>query len=208
MPHRPDPTRRRLIAAGAAAAALLAAGTLRAQGVREVVEMSLGDPDAPVTLIEYASFTCPHCANFHATVMPQLKSTYIDPGQVRLIYREVYFDRPSLWAAMIARCAGADRYFGVVELLFRDQARWSGAADAQGVVEGLYAIGRQAGLTDAAMEACLGDGAFAQALVTEFQANATEHEIDATPSFVLNGEKLANMPWPEMQARIEEQLGS
>ena len=82
-----------------------------AQETRELVEMSLGADDAPVTLIEYASLTCPHCANFHKTVLPQLKSDYIDTGKVRLIYREVYFDRPSLWAAMIARCAGRGPVF-------------------------------------------------------------------------------------------------
>ncbi len=91
---------------------------------------------------------------------------------------------------MIARCAGEDRYFGVVDLLFRDQANWAHAADAQGVVGGLYAIGRQAGLTDAEMDACLKDGDFAEALVAEFQKNAAADGVEATPSFVLNGEKV------------------
>jgi protein-disulfide isomerase len=202
--------RRGLLVAGLAAASLaaLGAGTLRAQEAREVLEMAMGAPDAPVTVIEYASLTCPHCASFHATVLPELKAGYIDSGQVRLIYREVYFDRPSLWAAMIARCAGQDRYFGVIDLLFRDQANWSQAADAQGVVEGLYAIGRQAGLTDAAMADCLQDGEFAQRLVEEFQKNATADGVDATPTFILNGEKLSNMPWPDFEARIREALGS
>jgi protein-disulfide isomerase len=204
------PTRRRLLAAASAAAALalVRGGPAVAQGTREVVEMTLGDPGAPVTLIEYASLTCPHCAAFHAEVLPELKAGYIDTGKVRLIYREVYFDRPSLWAAMIARCAGADRYFGVIELMFRDQAAWSRAADAQGVVEGLYAIGRQAGMTDADMGACLQDADFAQALVAQFQKHATEHDIDATPSFVLEGDRLTNMPWPEFRAKIEEKLAS
>ena len=126
------------------------AGPLVAQeATREVVEMSLGAVDAPVTLVEYASLTCPHCANFSNDVLPQLKANYIDTGKVRLIYREVYFDRPGLWAAMVARCAGEDRYFGVLDLFFRDQAAWSQAPDAAGVVDGLKAIGRQAGMTDA-----------------------------------------------------------
>ncbi len=204
--------RRSLLAAGAAALALGAAAPAFAEdaptAAPEILEMTLGAEDAPVTLIEYASFTCPHCANFNATVMPELKAAYIDTGKVRLIYREVYFDRPSLWAAMIARCAGADRYFGVVDLLFRDQQHWSRAADAQGVVDGLQAIGRQAGLTDEAMQACLQDGAMAEALVAKFQKDATADAIDATPSFVLDGEKLSNMPWPEFRERIEAALAA
>lgn len=198
-------TRRSLIAAGLAVAI---AAPLAAQEARAVVENSIGAADAPVTVIEYASLTCPHCANFHMNVLPQLKSEYIDTGKVRLVYREVYFDRPSLWAAMIARCAGEDRYFGVVDLLFRDQASWSRAADAQGVVSGLYAIGRQAGMTDAAMDACLKDGAFAEAMVAEFQKNATADGVESTPSFVINGEKVTNQPWPEFKAKIEEKLAS
>lgn len=211
MPHPADPIRRRLIAAGAAAALLAFAGPLAAQeapATPEIVELVVGDPDAPVTMIEYASFTCPHCANFHLGVLPQLREEFVETGQVRLIYREVFFDRPSLWAAMIARCAGEDRYFGVAELLFRDQANWSRATDAEGLVRALYAIGRQAGMTDAAMEACLQDGALAQALVETFQANAAEHGIDATPTFVINGETVANMPWPDLRARIEAALAA
>lgn len=99
-------TRRDLMVGAAALAALSLAGPLAAQGVRPVVEMSLGSPDAPVTLIEYASFTCPHCAAFNKDVMPRIKAEYIDTGKVRLVYREVYFDGPSLWASVVARCAG------------------------------------------------------------------------------------------------------
>ncbi|MBP7240497.1 DsbA family protein [Amaricoccus sp.] len=207
MSDSPSLTRRALIAAAGLAAAL-AAAPLHAQGAREVVEMALGDPEAPVTMVEYASFTCPHCADFALNVMPELKAQYIDTGKVRLIYREVYFDRPSLWASMIARCAGEDRYFGVAELLFRDQQTWTQAADAQGLVNALFSIGRQAGMIDGEMQACMQDGDFAQALVTWFQGNAQTDSIDATPTFVLNGEKLANMPWPELKAKIEEKLGS
>jgi protein-disulfide isomerase len=160
-----------------------------------------------VTVVEYASFTCPHCANFHANVLPQLKAEYIDTGKVRLVYREVYFDRPGLWAAMVARCAGADRYFGVADLLFDNQAAWSQATDAKEIVGALYAIGRQAGLTDADMQACLEDGEFAQALVEDYQKNATADGVEATPSFIVNGEKVSNQSWPEFKAMLDEKLG-
>jgi protein-disulfide isomerase len=214
MHHRLN---RRLALRGAAAATALAALSLSAAAQeadapdaagteREVVEMTLGDPDAPVTFIEYASLTCPHCAAFHEEVFPRLKADYIDQGLVRFVAREVYFDRPGLWGAMIARCAGEDRYFGVVDLLFENQESWSRVANMQEVVEGLYVIGRQAGMTRETMDACLSDAAFAEALVAEYQANATADGIESTPSFVINGEKTNNRPWPELEAMIQEAL--
>lgn len=201
---------RRSFLAGAAALGALALlpRMLRAQAAREIVEMSMGSPEAPATMVEYSSFTCPHCAAFHADVLPQIKANYIDTGQVRLILREVYFDRPGLWASMVARCAGADRFFGVANLLFRDQAEWSRAADAAGIVAGIQAIGRQAGLTDAAMDACLQDNDFAQALVADYQRNANADGIDATPTFVINGEKVSNMPYAGFEAKLNEVLGA
>ncbi|MDH3263488.1 MAG: DsbA family protein, partial [Paracoccaceae bacterium] len=81
-----------------------------------VMEMTLGSPDAKVEVVEYASFTCPHCRNFHQNVFGQIKANYIDIGKIRFVYREVYFDRFGLWAGMVARCGGGQRYFGIAEL--------------------------------------------------------------------------------------------
>ena len=139
---------------------------------------------------------------------PKLKADYIDTGKVRLVFREVYFNRPSLWAAMIARCAPADRYFGVVGLLFEKPVRVAGAEDPQALVQKLYGIGRQAGLTDAEMDACMQDRALAEALVAEFQKHAEADAIEATPTFVIDGEKVENLPWPELEARLNEALGT
>lgn len=201
-------TRRDLISGAAAMAALALAGPLAAQGVRPVVEMSMGSPDAPVTLIEYASFTCPHCAAFNREVMPQIKANYIDTGKVRLIYREVYFDGPSLWASAVARCAGEDRFFGVVDVLFEKQTGWAHADSGEQVVAGLVSIGKEAGLTEGQVMSCLNDEAFRKALVEEFQKNAAADDVRATPSFVMNGRKLSNMSWPEFKAEIDKALGS
>jgi protein-disulfide isomerase len=109
---------------------------------------------------------------------------------------------------MLARCAGVDRYFGMLDLLYAQQATWSRAEDAPTIVEHLYAIGRQAGMTREAMDACLQDAEFAQALVAWYQENATEHGIQSTPSFVINGERTGNLPWADFRALIEAELAS
>src|SRR5690606_29582376 len=90
----------------------------------EIPELVLGNKDATVTLTEYASYTCPHCANFHSSVFKELKRDYIDTGKIKFVYREVFFDRPGLWAAMVARCGGDMRYFGIQEMLYAQQKDW------------------------------------------------------------------------------------
>jgi protein-disulfide isomerase len=199
----PTPTRRQTLALALAAAVLPWA--VLAQGTREIVEMSRGDAAAPVTLVEYASFTCPHCANFHLETLPDIKKNFIDSGKVRLVYREVYFDKAGLWASMIARCAGEDRYFGVVDLLYQKQKEWSGN-DSDTLIENLYSIGRQAGLSDGDMDACMTDQKFAQALVTEYQKNAKADGIDSTPTFMIDGKKVSNMSYDKFEAALNEAL--
>ncbi|HEY5830322.1 MAG TPA: DsbA family protein [Hyphomicrobiaceae bacterium] len=205
----PTLTRRQAITAALASAA--AAGLPRfalAQSTPVVAEMSIGDPNAPVTLVEYAMFTCPHCATFAKEVMPRIKENYIDTGKVRLVFREVYFNKPALWAAMIARCAPEDRYFGMVDALFATQASWTGESDEQAMLGKLYGIGRQAGLTDVQMNACMQDRAMAEALVAEYQKNAAADGVDSTPTFLINGKKVDNMPYEEFEAELNAALGA
>jgi len=196
-----------------AASSLLPVGAANAQAVAtdgtlpQVVEMVLGADDAPVTVIEYASFTCPHCRTFHDNVMPQIKANYIDTGQVRFIYREVYFDRPSLWAAMVARCAGPLRYFGIVDLIYDGQAEWTQGSPTE-IAANLRRIGRTAGLDDATLDQCLTDAEMAQALVAQYEANREEHEISGTPSFVIDGEMHSNMSYAEFAALIDARLAA
>lgn len=161
----------------------------------EITDMSVGSEDAPITMIEYASFTCPHCANFHSDVYPSIKENYIDTGKVRMIYRGIYFDRLGLWADMMARCGGPDRYFGVTALIYDKQQEWTSADSAVGIVDNLYAIGRLAGMSDAEMQACMQDNENAQAMVTFSSEHAENDGINATPSFVINGEPVANMAY-------------
>ena len=179
-----------------------------AQGDARVGERTMGAPDAPVTLVEYAMFTCPHCANFHETVFPRIKENYIDTGKVRLVYREVYYNRPSLWAAMIARCAPQERYFGIVEVLFDRQSDWAAAENEQEMLGKLFSIGRQAGLTDDQMNACLQDRALAEGLVAEYQAKSTADKIDSTPTFIINGEMQPNASYEEFSAKLDAALGA
>jgi protein-disulfide isomerase len=171
-----------------------------------ITEMVLGDADAPVEIIEYASFTCPHCASFHTGDYKQLKADFIDTGKVRFVYREVYFDRYGLWASMLARCGGAERFFGITDLLYENQSTWSRASDPAAVADELRRIGRLAGLPEEDMEACLQDGEMAQTLVAWYQDNAQEHGIDATPSFVVNGRKVSNRSYADFKALIESEL--
>ena len=173
-----------------------------------IIEMTQGSHDAPVTIIEYASYTCPFCARFHEGPYKQLKQDYIDTGKVRLIYREVYFDRYGLWASMIARCDGPDKFFGITDLLYEEQSNWSRAGDAASIVDELRKIGRLAGIESDRLEACLQDGTKAQTLVTWYQEHAEADGITSTPSFVINGKNVANQAYSTFAAIIEKELGN
>jgi protein-disulfide isomerase len=173
-----------------------------------VLEMSMGNPDAPVTVIEYASFTCPHCRAFHQGPFKELKANYIDTGKINFIYREVYFDRFGLWAGMLARCAGPDRYFGMAEMLYETQQEWIGNGDPATIAENLRRMGRTAGMTDDEVNACLQDGDMARALVAVYQQNAEADAVDSTPTFLINGEKYSNMSYEDFSAILDEKLGS
>jgi len=170
--------------------------------------MSLGAEDAPVTLIEYASYTCPHCASFHTGAFQEIKKNYVDTGKVRLVFREVYFDRFGLWASMIARCGGEERFFGISDLMFKNQATWSRAGGVPEIIGELRKIGRLAGLEAEEIEACLQDADKAQSLVAWYQKNAEADDVRATPSFVMNGRKLSNMSYSEFASEIDSELGN
>jgi len=171
-----------------------------------VADIAIGNMDSKVVLTEYASYTCPHCANFHTEVFKDLKRDYIDTGKIKFVYREVYFDRYGLWAGMIARCGGDMRYFGIQDILYLTQKEWAGSDDPAVVVENLRRIGRTAGLEDAALDACLNDGAMAQAMVNKYQADSEADGINSTPSFVLNGEKHSNMNYADLKALLDAEL--
>lgn len=170
-----------------------------------VVEMVMGQPDAPVTVIEYASFTCPHCATFHLGPSQRLKAEYVETGKVQLIYRDVYFDRPGLWAALVARCEPT-RFFGMTEMLYRQQRDWIGSGDPAEIAANLRRLGIAAGLEPEQVDACLSDADSAQMHYAWFQANAAADEINSTPSLVINGQKYSNMSWADLSSLIDGKL--
>lgn len=172
----------------------------------EVQEMALGNPDASVEVIEYASYTCPHCATFHANQYQDIKANYIDTGAIRFVYREVYFDRPGLWASMVARCGGEMRFFGISNLIYERQQDWARAADGEAVISQLRDIGKVAGLSDDELDVCLSDADKAQALVGWYRANAEADNIEGTPSFIINGEKYSNMSYADFAVLLDEKL--
>lgn len=149
-------------------------------------DVFLGSETAKVTIYEYASMTCPHCAHFHETTFPVLKEKYIDTGKVRFTLREFPFDPLSTAAFMLARCNGNDKYFPMVDLLFANQKTWvvsEGAADA------LLGVVKQAGFTQESFEACLKNQSVYDAVNAVRDRGQKVFGIDSTPTFFINGEK-------------------
>jgi protein-disulfide isomerase len=151
-------------------------------------QKTLGDPDAPVTLIEYASLTCPHCAQFHTEVLPELKERYIATGKVRLVYRDFPLDERALMAAALAHCAGPDRYFGFLDVLFETQSSW---ARAENYIAALKRLGKLGGMSDEQIDACLADQELIDGILQTRLDGQDEHQVSSTPTLVVNGEVLS-----------------
>jgi len=188
-----DPARQPLLAASAQQTEAADTGE---EAATQVIEMVLGAVDAPVTVIEYASFTCPHCARFHEEVYPDLIANYVDTGQVRFVFREVYFDRYGLWAGLVARCGGPARYFDMSALLMEGQSDWVAGEPAE-VAANLRRVGLSAGLSDDQLDVCLTDSSHAEAMLDVSVAAAEADQITGTPSFVIDGELYPNMNYAD-----------
>lgn len=171
-----------------------------------IPDMMLGNPDAAVQVVEYASYTCPHCASFHANQYQQIKTNYIDTGLIGFTYREVYFDQPGLWASMVARCGGEERFFGISNLLYEQQQEWARAGDGAAVAGALRNIGKVAGLTDAELDTCMADADQAQELMAWYRSNQEADDVQGTPSFFINGQKYSNMNYADFSAILDEKL--
>ncbi|PQM64533.1 MAG: thiol-disulfide oxidoreductase [Rhodobacteraceae bacterium] len=170
------------------------------------LDMTIGNPESRVTVVDYSSLTCPHCATFHAEIFPKLKEEYIDTGKVNLIFREVYFDGPGLWASMVARCRDKGAFFPTIDLLFRKQDVWSSSSSQIDIVNGLTSIGKQVGLSDKEVLDCLKDRDKAKDLVGWYKNNSARDSIDSTPTIIVNGETLSNRSYPSLKEAIEVHL--
>lgn len=175
-------------------------------GLPKVPDMSIGNPDAKVTVIEYGSFTCPHCREWHSTEWPKIKKNYIDTGKVRFTFREVYFDKYGLWAGMMAHCGGPMRYFGIVDILYDTQDQWAASSNPNQVVANIRKIGKTAGMTDQQLNQCMNDGKMAQALVAKYQETTAKDHIEGTPSFVIDGTTYKNMSYDHMASILDAEL--
>ncbi len=206
MTHNPIFTRRSAIALLGGSVAATALPAFAQDAVPTVEVMAFGAEDAPVTMVEYASFTCPHCKNFHKDVLPDIRKNYIDTGKVRMIYRAVYFDRSGLWADMLARCGGVDRYFGIAGMIYEKQQEWAVGETASQIVDNLYGIGKLAGLNQEDMTACMQNNEMAQALVEDSREKMLADEINATPTFVINDQTMSNMSYLQFAAEFDRIL--
>jgi protein-disulfide isomerase len=181
---------RRTALAAALSALLAACGQAgAASGPAADAEMSMGNPAAKVTVVEYASVACSHCAAFDEQVFPAFKAKYVDTGKVRYVFREMLTNPAQVAAAgvLVARCAGKDKYFSVVDAIFRSQNEMFTGGDPRGV---LLRIGRQAGLTDEKTLACIADEKALKGVNDRFEKAIKVDKIEVTPTFVINGKKL------------------
>ena len=154
-------------------------------------ERVLGNPAAPITIVEYASMTCPHCAHFAKEVLPELKRKWIDTGKVRLVLRDFPLDQLALRAAMIQRCAPPDRFYAFADMFFADQQQWVTADDANAALARLAALG---GMSRSEFDACLKDSALENYIVQERLVASKNLGVEATPTFFINGSKFAGAP--------------
>jgi protein-disulfide isomerase len=166
-------------------------------------EESMGDDKAPVTIIEYASMTCPHCANFAINTFPQIKEKYIDTGKVRYILREFPFDPVAAGAFMLARCAGNDKFFAVVDLLFRTQHTWA----VEKPLAPLLATVKQAGFTEDSFKQCLANQKVLDGVEWVRNRASDKFKVDSTPTFFINGQvQKGALSFEEMQKLIDPLL--
>ena len=171
-------------------------------------DMALGPKDAPVTITEFASMTCPHCAAFTEKVFPKIKSEYIDTNKIRFIFREFPLDIKAAAGSMLARCIAKDdagKYFAVIDMLFRQQNEWV----LKNTTETLTRIGKQAGLSQQQVEDCLKDQALLDKIAADQKYANEVLKVNSTPTFFLNGEMMkGEQSFEEFDKRIKSLLKS
>ena len=167
-------------------------------------DIVLGDPDAPVTVIEYASMTCSHCAAFHANTLPKLKEQYIEAGKVKYVLREFPLDNLAAAASLLARCVSEDKYYPFVDMLFEKQSQWARADDP---LKELRQVAKVAGFTEAKFNACLRDQQALDYIQQVRNSGNQKYDIRSTPTLIVNGQKLeGNQSITTLQGVIDPML--
>jgi protein-disulfide isomerase len=154
----------------------------------------LGNPEAPITIVEYASLTCPHCAHFANDVLPEIKKEWIDTGKAKLVLRDFPLDEPALRAAMIARCASPERYYAFADTFFAAQEKWVRSGDYR---EALARLAKLGGMGQAEFDTCINNTELENKIVEGRLRATQELEVSSTPTFFVNGSKLAGAPTKE-----------
>ncbi len=147
----------------------------------------LGDSDAPVTIIEYSSLTCSHCAAFHQDTLPQIKETWIAEGKAKLVYRHFPLDGLALRAAAVANCIEGKRHFSFLDILYKSQRRWAKASDP---IKAIGQMARLAGLSKDKFETCVNDQAEMDRILARRQDGAQTYGVQSTPTLIINGQKV------------------
>ena len=169
-------------------------------------DMYMGDANAKVVVIEYASLSCPHCARFNSDVLPQIKANYIDKGLVRWVYRDYPLNRPAYQAAVLTHCTSPVRYFGLVDKLFKSQDYWAVQQDA---LPALHQIGISEGVSEGAFNACLKDQPLQDKILARLKEANDKYKVEATPSFIVKGElHSGEMSYDDFKKLLDAALGS
>jgi len=164
----------------------------------------LGQADAPAVMVEYASATCPHCAEFHTKVLPLIKAEYIDSGKLRFIFREFPLDRAALAASMLARCVPDDKYFATIDLMFRRQSIWMKGDRAAELLK----ITQMAGMDKAGFDACLARTELAKTIIESSRQAAKDFAIKGTPAIFVNGQMIdGHKEMADVKAAIDAAIG-
>ena len=174
-----------------------------------MVEHAIGDANAPVRVDEYYSLDCPHCARFEEEVLPQIKQNYVDNGKVRIVFHDFPLHQISLEATMVARCAPPDRFFAIIDTLFRVQSGWV-LQSPQASTDALKQQAKFAGMTDAQIDSCLNDRMLEDEILAERLDAEKKLQINATPTFVFNQRPddriVAEGPYEKFQEKIDSLL--
>ena len=156
-------------------------------------DMFIGKADAPITMIAFESLLCPHCAHFHETKLPKLKEDYVDKGYLKIIFREYPGTAREPWArvpAMMARCLGPDRYFSMIDLMFKDQEKWTKAETGQQLLDNVAAYGRLAGMSKDQFDACLKNEKMLRAMADRWREGIDKYGLEGTPHFVIGDARI------------------